>query len=44
MDVPDEGVLDVDMLGEDGSEDEGEVPPSSGESFRTYLLFIQCLL
>lgn len=31
MDVPDEAVLDVDLLGEDGSEDEGEAPPSSGE-------------
>ncbi|GBP54294.1 hypothetical protein EVAR_32641_1 [Eumeta japonica] len=30
MDVPDEGVLDVDILADDGSEDEGEAPPSSG--------------
>lgn len=30
MDVPEEGVLDVDLLGDDGSEDEGEAPPSSG--------------
>ncbi|XP_063360644.1 histone-lysine N-methyltransferase 2C [Cydia amplana] len=30
MDVPDEGVLDVDLLGDEGSEDEGEgAPPSS---------------
>ncbi|CAH2071742.1 unnamed protein product, partial [Iphiclides podalirius] len=29
MDVPDEGVLDVDLLPEDGSDDEGEAPPSS---------------
>ncbi|KAI8424060.1 hypothetical protein MSG28_002687 [Choristoneura fumiferana] len=29
MDVPDEGVLDVDLLVDDGSEDEGEAPPSS---------------
>ncbi|XP_063824510.1 histone-lysine N-methyltransferase 2C-like [Ostrinia nubilalis] len=29
MDVPDEGVLDVELLGDDGSEDEGEAPPSS---------------
>ncbi|CAG9132016.1 unnamed protein product [Plutella xylostella] len=31
MDIAEEGVLDVDMLGDDGSEDEGEAPPSSGE-------------
>lgn len=30
MDVPDEGVLDVDLLGDDGSEEECEAPPSSG--------------
>ncbi|XP_059056838.1 histone-lysine N-methyltransferase 2C-like [Achroia grisella] len=29
MDVPDEGVLDVDLLGDDGSEDESEAQPSS---------------
>ncbi|CAG9795328.1 unnamed protein product [Diatraea saccharalis] len=29
MDGPDEGVLDVELLGDDGSEEEGEVPPSS---------------
>ncbi|CAG4991486.1 unnamed protein product [Parnassius apollo] len=29
MDVPDEGVLDVDLLPDDGSDDEGEAPPSS---------------
>ncbi|XP_063376990.1 histone-lysine N-methyltransferase 2C-like [Cydia fagiglandana] len=30
MDVPDEGVLDVDLLGDEGSEDDGEgAPPSS---------------
>lgn len=30
MDVPDENVLDVDLLGDEGSEDDGEAPPSSG--------------
>lgn len=30
MDIPDENVLDVDLLPEDGSEEEGEAPPSSG--------------
>lgn len=42
MDVPDEGVLDVELLGDDGSEDEGEAPPSSGtpDNFRaTYNIF-----
>ncbi|XP_072939829.1 uncharacterized protein [Epargyreus clarus] len=29
MDVPDEGVLDVDLLADDGSEEECEAPPSS---------------
>ncbi|KPJ08857.1 Histone-lysine N-methyltransferase MLL3 [Papilio machaon] len=29
MDVQDEGVLDVDLLPDDGSDDEGEAPPSS---------------
>ncbi|XP_041970566.1 histone-lysine N-methyltransferase 2D-like isoform X2 [Aricia agestis] len=29
MDVPDEGVLDVDLLGDDGSEEECEAPPSA---------------
>ncbi|XP_052740662.1 histone-lysine N-methyltransferase 2C isoform X2 [Bicyclus anynana] len=29
MDGPDEGVLDVDLLADDGSDDESEVPPSS---------------
>lgn len=30
MDVPDESVLDVDLLPDDGSEEEGEAPQSSG--------------
>lgn len=30
MDVPDDNVLDVDLLADDGSEDEGEAPQSSG--------------
>lgn len=30
MDIPDESGLDVDMLPDDGSEEEGEVPQSSG--------------
>lgn len=30
MEVPDENVLEVDLLADDGSEDEGEAPPSSG--------------
>lgn len=30
MDVQDDTVLDVDLLADDGSEEEGEAPPSSG--------------
>lgn len=30
MDLPDEGVLDVDLLADDGSDEECEAPPSSG--------------
>ncbi|KAF9417775.1 hypothetical protein HW555_005189, partial [Spodoptera exigua] len=30
MDVQDDNVLDVDLLADDGSEEEGEAPPSSG--------------
>lgn len=34
------GVLDVELLGEEGSEDEGEAPPSSGT--RVYHWQIAC--
>lgn len=30
MDGPDEGVLEVDLLADDGSDEECEAPPSSG--------------
>lgn len=33
MDVQDDNVLDVDLLADDGSEEEGEAPPSSGIKF-----------
>lgn len=41
MDVQDDTVLDVDLLADDGSEDEGEAPPSSGKnSFILVNLFV----
>lgn len=36
MDVQDESVLDVDLLADDGSEEEGEAPPSSGKNIIYY--------
>lgn len=39
MDVQEENVLDVDLLADDGSEEEGEAPPSSGtRSYNFYIL------
>lgn len=36
MDVQDDTVLDVDLLADDGSEEEGEAPPSSGK--KTFII------
>lgn len=40
MDGADEGALDVDLLADDGSDEECEAPPSSGTLlFKVYLLY-----
>lgn len=45
MDIPDDSVLDVDLLPDDGSEEESEAPPSSGElTPKTFIIFVAYVL
>lgn len=38
MDGPDEAALDVELLADDGSDEESEVPQSSGTSVTRYII------